>query len=166
MNLDSSFSADFETLTPALDETGAMAQSRLSPIEQFEPDTIFQLNGATIVRMPRLYTGRVLTEADFARIDVSAILSLGSRLRNPQVGPTSGLQEEEISKYLEIRSSIIVGDEKTVCAICLDNVCGKEDMVTIVEGCGHKFHTCCLRRWLPRRNICPLCRRIVISVPS
>ena len=26
-----------------------------------------------------------------------------------------------------------------------------------VGACGHVFHSCCLQRWLERREVCPLC---------
>ncbi|CAA0829412.1 E3 ubiquitin-protein ligase MBR2 [Striga hermonthica] len=94
----------------------------------------------SIIRRRRIHTRHGLTEADFA-----------------------GLKEDKISKYLKIIThNNNIDDEKTVCAICLDNFCGKDMQVAIVDGCGHKFHACCLKRWLQRKNICPLCRRIAI----
>ncbi|KAL3648604.1 hypothetical protein CASFOL_005007 [Castilleja foliolosa] len=72
-----------------------------------------------------------------------------------------------ISKYLktmsadEIRAHDIDGDRK-ICAVCLDDVCGQKDKVAILDECGHEFHYCCLKKWLRRKNICPLCRRTAV----
>ncbi|GER31483.1 RING/U-box superfamily protein [Striga asiatica] len=147
--------ADFAGLNVSESQLMGMADSSFS--------SIGRLDGAIVVRMPRIHTRHVLTEADFAGLNVSPILSLGSRLRRRR---HDGLQEDRISKYLKIITNNNIVDEKTVCAICLDNFCGKDMQVAIVDGCGHKFHACCLKRWLRRKNICPLCRRIAINVPE
>ncbi|GER43883.1 alpha-L-arabinofuranosidase, partial [Striga asiatica] len=134
--------ASLTNLSGPIEPTGSqlmgMADSSFSSIGRLEP----LLPGAIVVRMPRIHTRHVLTEADFAGINVSAILSLGSRLRRRRY---DGLQEDKISKYLKIITNNNIVDEKTVCAICLDNFCGKDMQVAIVDGCGHKFHACCLK---------------------
>ncbi|GFQ05917.1 E3 ubiquitin-protein ligase mbr2 [Phtheirospermum japonicum] len=89
--------------------------------------------------------------------------SLGRQFVNP---PKGGLSEEAISKYLKTKNANADdeardGDRK-ICAVCLDDVCGG-DAVAILDDCGHEFHSCCLQKWLRRKNICPLCRRTAIS---
>ncbi|CAA0817555.1 Unknown protein [Striga hermonthica] len=156
--------ASLTNLSGPIEPTGSqlmgMADTSFSSNGRLEPDDAL-LPGAILVSMPRTHTRHVLTEADFAGLNVSAILSLGSRLQRRRY---EGLQEDKISKYLNIITNNNIVDEKTVCAICLDDFCGKDMQVAIVDGCGHKFHACCLKKWLRRKNICPLCRRIAISV--
>ncbi|KAL3639164.1 hypothetical protein CASFOL_017071 [Castilleja foliolosa] len=76
---------------------------------------------------------------------------------------SKGLSERTISKYLKTTSAAdeIDGDRK-ICAVCLDDVCGQKDKVAILDECGHEFHYCCLKQWLRRKNICPICRRTAI----
>ncbi|KAL3648617.1 hypothetical protein CASFOL_005020 [Castilleja foliolosa] len=82
---------------------------------------------------------------------------------------SKGLSVRTISKYLktmsddEIRAHDIDGDRK-ICAVCLDDVCGQKDKVAILDECGHEFHYCCLKKWLRRKNICPICRRTAIYI--
>jgi hypothetical protein len=51
-----------------------------------------------------------------------------------------------------------------VCAICfVDLVDG--DRIGVLEVCRHQFHVECLKPWLQRRNMCPLCQKVGIAKP-
>lgn len=77
-----------------------------------------------------------------------------------------GLSSETISKYLRTRvcgsKGILDGDK--VCAICCDRFCRKRKRKTKkktrigVLKCGHEYHVKCIKEWLLKKNICPLCR--------
>ena len=51
-----------------------------------------------------------------------------------------------------------------VCSICLSER-RKGQRVLRLPGCGHVFHSCCVRTWLARSGCCPSCRR-EITPPS
>jgi len=49
------------------------------------------------------------------------------------------------------------------CAICHTEIEDGDRVGDIV--CGHTMHIECLKRWIPRRNVCPLCRAEDIAMP-
>ena len=47
---------------------------------------------------------------------------------------------------------------KSLCSICLQGFeIGQE--ISIATPCGHKFHSRCLRMWIPKSSTCPYCRQ-------
>eukprot|EP00591_Stephanopyxis_turris_P007887 CAMPEP_0195527202 /NCGR_PEP_ID=MMETSP0794_2-20130614/28715_1 /TAXON_ID=515487 /ORGANISM="Stephanopyxis turris, Strain CCMP 815" /LENGTH=320 /DNA_ID=CAMNT_0040658065 /DNA_START=730 /DNA_END=1692 /DNA_ORIENTATION=+ len=54
-------------------------------------------------------------------------------------------------------------DGEIVCTVCLD-VVEEGDRVGVLK-CDHIFHADCLKMWLRRRNVCPLCQSPDIASP-
>lgn len=53
-------------------------------------------------------------------------------------------------------------DEDVECPICLSRIDTKKTMATM--GCGHSFHTSCLRAWFRDRPLtCPMCRAVCLE---
>jgi len=52
---------------------------------------------------------------------------------------------------------------QTSCAVCLSDF-ERGDMLRRLP-CGHKFHRCCIDKWLMRNKVCPLCLRDVEAPP-
>ncbi|KAF8684797.1 hypothetical protein HU200_044220 [Digitaria exilis] len=51
------------------------------------------------------------------------------------------------------------GKAADVCAICLSEYAGGDELVRVVPACGHFFHAeCGVDAWLRARQTCPLCR--------
>ena len=51
---------------------------------------------------------------------------------------------------------------ETTCAICLDDFeCG--DMLNSQTKCPHRFHQDCLIMWLEHHDVCPICRRTMVT---
>jgi hypothetical protein len=54
-------------------------------------------------------------------------------------------------------------EEEEICSICLSDFkreyssCYCNNIITL--NCGHIFHKTCLKIWLERRRVCPLCIR-------
>ena len=48
------------------------------------------------------------------------------------------------------------------CPICLEPIDDDKDSSTLK--CNHKYHKVCLKMWLDRKPICPLCRMDVVDV--
>jgi hypothetical protein len=47
--------------------------------------------------------------------------------------------------------------KETECAICLEQFKGI-DIIKSFYKCEHIFHKACLKKWLKRSNLCPLCK--------
>jgi Ring finger domain len=50
------------------------------------------------------------------------------------------------------------------CAICFHAIL-HGDRVGALNGCAHVFHVACLKRWLQRKNVCPLCQARNVAQP-
>ena len=48
------------------------------------------------------------------------------------------------------------------CAVCLSEM---RDRPVLYTPCGHCFHSRCVRRWLKRKETCPLCRHVIEPKP-
>ena len=55
------------------------------------------------------------------------------------------------------------GDAMTHCTICLVPL--KDGDRVGALPCDHLFHVTCLKSWLPRRNVCPLCQNDQVATP-
>ena len=42
------------------------------------------------------------------------------------------------------------------CCICLEDFNNNEKIIAL--NCGHNFHKKCIKKWLVRKNSCPLCQ--------
>jgi len=47
-------------------------------------------------------------------------------------------------------------EEKKKCLICLENF--KQGEYTIILPCIHIFHSDCIKKWMEKKNVCPLCK--------
>nr|GME09779.1 probable E3 ubiquitin-protein ligase HIP1 [Ipomoea batatas] len=74
-----------------------------------------------------------------------------------------GLSDEVIMSLLGTSTFETSSDEdKDSCCICLDEFSTGDELGKI--NCEHKFHFMCIREWLKRNNICPICRAVALSV--
>ena len=48
-------------------------------------------------------------------------------------------------------------EEELTCSICFMEI-DEGERIGVLP-CGHKFHASCLKAWLPKRNVCPLCAK-------
>ena len=55
-------------------------------------------------------------------------------------------------------------DEDVTCTICI-GVINDGDKVGVLP-CNHLFHSSCLKEWIKRRNVCPLCQEPNIATPQ
>ncbi|KAL0366637.1 UNVERIFIED_CONTAM: E3 ubiquitin-protein ligase MBR2 [Sesamum radiatum] len=76
-----------------------------------------------------------------------------------------GLSEKLILKYLKTRDCCPVNNdgEPEICVVCQDDLCQENSTVGVVD-CGHEYHASCIRQWLQRKNICPLCKAVALRV--
>ncbi|KAK4436849.1 E3 ubiquitin-protein ligase MBR2 [Sesamum alatum] len=105
------------------------------------------------------------TRSGIHRID-EILMTLDPRRWNLHATPS----DATISKYLETRSRRaarrVSDGEGIVCVVCLDELhChGDEGEGTMIAtlGCGHEYHVPCIKQWLLRNNVCPLCRTLTV----
>ncbi|KAK8995706.1 hypothetical protein V6N11_075966 [Hibiscus sabdariffa] len=62
-------------------------------------------------------------------------------------------------RFLPITAQPTAEAEK--CCICQDYANGEE---LGKLDCGHDFHFNCIKRWLRRKNLCPICKKIALAV--
>ncbi|XP_015060558.1 E3 ubiquitin ligase BIG BROTHER-related-like [Solanum pennellii] len=53
-------------------------------------------------------------------------------------------------------------ESKEICAICQAEFEHEESIGTL--GCGHEYHTSCIKQWLLRKKDCPMCRASVLPL--
>jgi hypothetical protein len=69
--------------------------------------------------------------------------------------PHTGPSESELQRrHATLIMRPLTATEDPNCCICMDE---HMNTVTTVPGCGHGFHEACIKRWLERKNSCPLC---------
>ncbi|KAF4678067.1 hypothetical protein FOL47_005345 [Perkinsus chesapeaki] len=44
------------------------------------------------------------------------------------------------------------------CTICSDSINERDKAIQLASGCGHFFHSDCIKHWFTKRNTCPTCR--------
>ncbi|KAM7518346.1 hypothetical protein LguiB_017308 [Lonicera macranthoides] len=83
------------------------------------------------------------------------LLALEERIGNVN----TGLSEETISTRLKQRKYVCVTTgqfETEPCCICQEEYNNGEDLGKLE--CGHDFHSECIKQWLTRKNLCPICK--------
>ncbi|KAJ9565480.1 hypothetical protein OSB04_001446 [Centaurea solstitialis] len=69
----------------------------------------------------------------------------------------SGLTKKEISKNLRVTKYRHGGEEESeICVVCQVEF-EKNERVGVLH-CKHRFHAECIKEWLLRKNLCPLCK--------
>ncbi|KAL3838902.1 hypothetical protein ACJIZ3_023493 [Penstemon smallii] len=84
-------------------------------------------------------------------------------------GPTTtdGLSESMIDRRLKTRDHVAmknIGDEVCdICVVCQDDLYQENEKIGVVE-CGHEFHAECIKKWLYRKNFCPICKATALTL--
>lgn len=77
---------------------------------------------------------------------------------------STGLKEETIMKFMKQRnySSVTTEGSSKIepCCICQEEYTTGETIGTL--NCGHDFHTNCVRQWLLKKNVCPICKTVAL----
>lgn len=67
-------------------------------------------------------------------------------------------------RYVAPRNANVQDDDDLACTICFSPL-EDGDRVGALP-CSHSFHVDCLKEWLKRRNVCPLCQEPNIAAPQ
>ncbi|KAI0500579.1 hypothetical protein KFK09_018793 [Dendrobium nobile] len=78
------------------------------------------------------------------------------------VPPSPGLDAAAVAALPVVRYN---GGGGEGCAVCLVEY-GVKEMVKVIPGCGHGFHSECIDTWLIWRGSCPVCRCSELRGPS
>ncbi|KAL6126254.1 hypothetical protein ACLB2K_074305 [Fragaria x ananassa] len=73
----------------------------------------------------------------------------------------AGLSEITVSMRLRTRVTLKVGENPETCSICMVEF-EDEDTVASLYYCSHEYHANCIKEWLRKCNIYPMCRALAI----
>ncbi|CAN8276230.1 unnamed protein product [Cochlearia groenlandica] len=101
---------------------------------------------------------------DVDNMSYEELLALGERIGDV----STGLSEEVIMKAMKQHkhtssssSAVESHQDKEPCCVCQEEYVEGDDLGTL--GCGHEFHTLCVKQWLMLKNLCPICKTIALS---
>eukprot|EP01046_Picozoa_sp_COSAG06_P037471 COSAG06_NODE_4232_length_4446_cov_9.610076_6_plen_348_part_00 len=86
-----------------------------------------------------------------------------SRLVRRTFSRKNGLKKQQLRHLRSVRGSTLTSkDRAEACVICqCPLVCevdrGDDELIVVLK-CGHHFHEDCIKQWLTRSSICPVCR--------
>ena len=74
----------------------------------------------------------------------------------------NGIDENAIKNFpiSKIKDVSKLTEEKKKCCICLENF--KKNDETMILPCIHIFHSNCIKKWMKRQDICPICKNKII----
>ncbi|KAJ0939480.1 putative chromatin regulator PHD family [Helianthus annuus] len=67
-----------------------------------------------------------------------------------------GVSKNQVIKNLKVLKYSGSGEEGELCVICQDEF-KREEMLAVLE-CKHRYHPRCIKEWLIRMNVCPVCK--------
>ncbi|KAI4298472.1 hypothetical protein L6164_032026 [Bauhinia variegata] len=77
----------------------------------------------------------------------------------------TGLSEDIIMKVMKQRIYVSLMTDCSTdlepCCICQEEYADGEDIGSL--DCGHEFHTNCIKQWLRRKNLCPVCKTTALA---
>ncbi|KAK7346986.1 hypothetical protein VNO80_21510 [Phaseolus coccineus] len=119
-----------------------------------------------------LRNGHALRFEELMILDYSLVLR-AFEIEHPELFETSrssGLSLETIAQYMDTETFLVVdGDgseeNKEKCPICLEEFKNGEEIGKL-HSCVHKFHLDCIKTWLNRKNLCPVCRRTALETQN
>ncbi|GAB2269601.1 hypothetical protein Dimus_004526 [Dionaea muscipula] len=98
---------------------------------------------------------------DVDNMSYEELLALEERIGNV----CTGLSEETVLSRMKRRRYLSsMREEQTdmePCCICQENYNDGEELGTL--DCGHDFHTDCIKQWLARKSLCPICKTTALS---
>ncbi|KAK1405756.1 putative E3 ubiquitin-protein ligase HIP1 [Heracleum sosnowskyi] len=93
---------------------------------------------------------------DVDNMSYEELLALEERIGNVETGASEEtiLSRLKQSKYTVSATSDL--EEREPCCICQDEYNNEDDLGELE--CGHSFHAECIKKWLTRKNLCPICK--------
>ena len=117
---------------------------------------------------PRTPVTAVAPEGDASReVDARRLGRMWDRATERTIRQTfskqNGLSKRQLRKLRCVQPRCLSATARAAsCAVCLCAVCedggGDDGAGVVILRCAHVFHRECIRRWLTRSSICPVCR--------
>ncbi|KAJ0232111.1 RING/U-box superfamily protein [Hirschfeldia incana] len=138
---------------------GRLAELR-NVLEQMRRTGALRLEDVMLLNQATLGAAGIQDRYRDMRLDVDnmsyeELLSLGERIGDV----CTGLNEETISNRLKQQkysSDTRCPQEIEPCCICQEEYNEGEELGMLE--CGHGFHSQCIKEWLQRKNLCPICK--------
>ncbi|KAI7740548.1 hypothetical protein M8C21_027308 [Ambrosia artemisiifolia] len=117
-------------------------------------EDVMLLDQSVFFGMPDVHDRHRDMRLDIDNMSYEELLALEERIGNVN----TGLTEENISKHLKQKTyaSDAGQPDAEPCCICQDEYKNGDDLGAL--GCGHEFHTGCIKQWLLQKNACPVCK--------
>ncbi|BAT89501.1 E3 ubiquitin-protein [Vigna angularis] len=100
---------------------------------------------------------------DIDDMSYEELLELGERIND---NSERGLSEDIIVRQMQTKSCLLPENFKDqeidICIICQDEYKNKEE-IGILQ-CGHEYHADCIKRWLHKKNVCPMCKSKALTI--
>ena len=149
------------------EETNHMTPERAEPIDSADmdgtPDTVSTFDGS--LQSPMSFPPCSSTKPgsdSFYDEGIPQSMSADAAMMCAPCSPITPIQEED-GKDSSSSDDDSEHEEDFTCAICMMAVEDGDKVGAL--SCHHIFHVTCLKEWIKRRNVCPLCQEPDIASP-
>jgi len=131
---------------------------RKAPLERI---CKFVLNTKILI----LVKGFFVDNKEFAILPVEELISLAIRNTRYYEGDDNIVlspADEELLNLIEltnIKNLKDLSNDKKDCIICLEEFKNGDEVITLP--CFHLYHKECIKDWLKRNNLCPICKHVL-----
>ncbi|CAI2377910.1 unnamed protein product [Moneuplotes crassus] len=73
----------------------------------------------------------------------------------------NGANNQILDRLIRTRFTPANYNQNEACSVCLEEFKEEDEIITLPCNGRHIFHTHCILEWLPRNNVCPLCKEPV-----
>ena len=75
-----------------------------------------------------------------------------------------GANNQILNRLVRTRFTPANYNRDEACSVCLDEFKENDEVITLPCSDRHIFHAHCIKEWLQRNNICPLCKEPVLII--
>ncbi|KVD98117.1 probable E3 ubiquitin-protein ligase ZFP1, partial [Cynara cardunculus var. scolymus] len=152
-----------------IDQQPVYSYTQILQVPDRRPENIFlDTYGTTSDLPPPIHPFEAYLENTSLRIEQEESLVLEEAVNNSII-TGSGLSKEAITHHIQVKTAQentgcnCKGEEESdICAICLDGYDEYKKMARL--DCGHGYHAQCIKTWLLRKNVCPMCKATALKI--
>ncbi|KAL1215801.1 E3 ubiquitin-protein ligase MBR2 [Cardamine amara subsp. amara] len=98
---------------------------------------------------------------DVDNMSYEELLALGERIGDVSTGLSEEVILKAMKQHKHTSSAAESHQDMEPCCVCQEEYEEGDDLGTL--GCGHEFHTACVKQWLMLKNLCPICKTVALS---
>ncbi|VVB10440.1 unnamed protein product [Arabis nemorensis] len=98
---------------------------------------------------------------DVDNMSYEDLLALGERIGDVSTGLSEEVILKSMKQHKHTSSAAESHQDMEPCCVCQEEYAEGDDLGTL--GCGHEFHTACVKQWLMLKNLCPICKTVALS---